>query len=483
MPPPSYPPGNRATVQPPLLTLKDYASAKKLPVEELKSWGLTEFKPKDFDSGRTVIRIPYFTPDGSESKNIRYRLAMVGEHRFSWRKGSKSMPYGLERLKDADPTAPLFVVEGESDTHTLWHHGFAAVGLPGANAFKTTWLTHFEPFDTVCFCIEPDQGGKALLDLIAKQPVQFRERVRLVRMTEQHKDASALHVADPEGFPNKFHDLHANAQTYTDYAHAQREATARQAIQGCESLASSPDILQELDHSLEQCGLVGERDTAYLLYLALISRVFKDPVSVCVKGLSSSGKSFTLKQVANHFPKNAYVSMTGMSEHALQYGEDDLQHKMLIVYEWRGVKEAGQYALDSMLSEGHIEYRTVEKGEDARLRESVRTRPGPTGFLTTTTRTKLHHDLENRLFSITTSDTEDQTRLIFQEQAREREPRPEEAWIPWHKLSDFLANSSASVTIPFWAIVSRLSSFSSVRLRRDFPRMMTLVQAHAFLHQ
>ena len=91
--------------------------------------------------------------------------------------------------------------------------------------------------------------------------------------------------------------------------------------------------------------------------------------------------------------------------------------------------------------------------------------------------------MENRLFSITASDTDDQTRLIFQEQARERDPRPEDAWIPWHQFSDFIANSPASVTIPFTAILARLSSSTSVRLRRDFPRMLDLIKAHALLHQ
>ena len=30
----------------------------------------------------------------------------------------------------------MVLVEGESDCHTLWHHGVEALGIPGASNFK-----------------------------------------------------------------------------------------------------------------------------------------------------------------------------------------------------------------------------------------------------------------------------------------------------------------------------------------------------------
>jgi hypothetical protein len=46
-----------------------------------------------------------------------------------WKKWGKPSLYGLWRLQQ--PTE-VVLVEGESDCHTLWHHGFAALGVPGA---------------------------------------------------------------------------------------------------------------------------------------------------------------------------------------------------------------------------------------------------------------------------------------------------------------------------------------------------------------
>jgi DNA primase len=46
------------------------------------------------------------------------------------------MLYGLDRLGAARSEGFVVLVEGESDCHTLWHHGYPAVGLPGAAGWK-----------------------------------------------------------------------------------------------------------------------------------------------------------------------------------------------------------------------------------------------------------------------------------------------------------------------------------------------------------
>jgi hypothetical protein len=58
----SYPPNNRATVQPSGLTLDGYAVAKALPVTFLKECGLSDLT----FNGRSAVRIPYLAPGGDE---------------------------------------------------------------------------------------------------------------------------------------------------------------------------------------------------------------------------------------------------------------------------------------------------------------------------------------------------------------------------------------------------------------------------------
>src|SRR5262249_13352709 len=109
--------------------LAEYAAAKRLPIDYLLSLGLSEITYQ----GAPAVKIPYFGTDGAEIV-ARFRIALNGD-RFSWRKGSKACLYGLNRLDDARSAGYAVLVEGESDCHTLWLHGFPALGLPG----NRTW--------------------------------------------------------------------------------------------------------------------------------------------------------------------------------------------------------------------------------------------------------------------------------------------------------------------------------------------------------
>jgi putative DNA primase/helicase len=122
-----------ATVKP--CTLENYAAAKGLPVEFLKTQGLRDQKYQ----GQPAVRISYRGVDGSEEA-VRYRIALAkteeADDRFRWRTGSKARLYGLWRLEGIKRADYVILVEGESDAQTLWYHGIVALGIPGANNWK-----------------------------------------------------------------------------------------------------------------------------------------------------------------------------------------------------------------------------------------------------------------------------------------------------------------------------------------------------------
>src|SRR5258707_12445254 len=75
------------------------------------------------------------------------------------------------------------------------------------------------------------------------------------------------------------------------------------------ALASDQDILGRAVVCMGVCmGLVGEERTAQLQYLMLTSRLLRKPVSGVVKGLSSTGKSFTTECVVELFPDEAKLA-------------------------------------------------------------------------------------------------------------------------------------------------------------------------------
>jgi hypothetical protein len=141
-------------------TLEAYARAKRLPVDFLKSLGLSDVTY----SGSPAIRIPYRDQEGQE-RAVRFRLALEkgeeGDDRFRWRSGSnKTLPYGLWRLEGAREAGYVVIVEGESDCHTLWHHGVEALGIPGAGNFKEEWAEHLDAIEKIYAVVEPDQGAR-----------------------------------------------------------------------------------------------------------------------------------------------------------------------------------------------------------------------------------------------------------------------------------------------------------------------------------
>jgi len=172
------------------LTLKQYAEAKKLPLDFLKKLGLEDALRR----GEPVVVIPYGDASGEEAC-VRYRAAM-DDRRFFWETGAKPILYGLWREKQRR-SKYMVLVEGESCSQTFWMHKLPAFGLPGANSWREEWAPYFDGYEQIYAVIEPDQGGDAVLKSLGNSGI--RDRVRLVRLNGV-KDASELYLSDPRNF-------------------------------------------------------------------------------------------------------------------------------------------------------------------------------------------------------------------------------------------------------------------------------------------
>lgn len=457
-------------------TLAAYADAKRLPIDFLTGLGLTEFTY----CGSKAIRIPYRDGAGVECAT-RFRVNLSrGEQqddRFRWKQGAKPLLYGLERLANADDS--VVIVEGESDCHTLWFHGVPAVGLPGAGLWNESRdAGHFDNISTIYVVLEPDTGADAVKRWLATSAI--RDRVRLVTING-FKDPSALHVADDRAFKERWAEAVAASVPWPDYESSLLDAARREAREAAAPLAAEHRILERFVADIRRVGLVGEEKGIQLLYLALTSRVLSKPVSVAIKGPSSAGKSYTTDTVLSFFPESAYEVLTGMSEHALAYGEEPLAHRFLVICEAAGMDgEIASYLVRTLLSEGHIRYQFVEKTSEGLHTRTIE-REGPTGLLVTTTKTGLHPENETRLLSLTVTDTQEQTKAVLRALAANRKDSIDRS--PWHALQEWLALCPNDVEIPYVERLAELVPPVAVRLRRDFGAVLNLIRAHALLHQ
>jgi hypothetical protein len=469
-----------ATVQRSGCTLAEYAESKRLPADFLHALGVAEITYLK----SPAVRIPYLDAHGEEAC-VRFRVSLDGDVKVKSQKGSKLCLYGLNRLKRAREAGYVVLVEGESDTQTLWLHGFPALGLPGAgNWNEERDAPHVKGFDAIYVVIEPDQGGQAVLDWVRASKIQ--EQVRLVQLGEP-KDVSDLHVADPDRFRERVEEALQHATPWAEHARIESDLRRRTAWSGCESLAHEARILDHLARDVRRLGLVGEDRLVKLVYLTVTSRLFDKIVSLAVKGPSAAGKSYLIQQILRFFREEAdYYAHTGMSERALVFGEEDLRHRMLVIYEAEGLEEGFHaYIVRSLLSEGRISYPITEKGADGKHRARTVVREGPTGLCVTTTAVALHEENETRLISLVADDSGEQTKRILRSLGEQAAAGNSDTvdFGPWHALQAWLAETDARVVIPYAVVLAEMVPPAAVRLRRDFGAVLGLVKAHALLHR
>ena len=104
--------------------LEKYSAEKQLPLVLLKDLGV--------DNCYDNVKIPYY----DENKELIATRLRGFPKSFIWKKDfkEKNPPYGLWKLKDFSDDY-IVIVEGESDTQTLWGYKVPALGIPRSNKF------------------------------------------------------------------------------------------------------------------------------------------------------------------------------------------------------------------------------------------------------------------------------------------------------------------------------------------------------------
>ena len=175
-----------------------------------------------------------------------------------------------------------------------------------------------------------------------------------------------------------------------------------------------------------------------------------------------------------------------MSERLLAYTDADLRHRTLIIGEAAALHHDGIGAslLRSLAWEGHIVYETVESTPEG-LKPRRIEKEGPTGFVTTTTKS-VEAELETRVLTIHVPDDKKAT------QESSRSPPnaptaacPEEPDLrPWHEAQRWLAEEGThEVTIPFAEQLAARYPADQVRAAATSPNCSRSSRPVRVLHQ
>jgi 5S rRNA maturation endonuclease (ribonuclease M5) len=145
-------------------SLAQYALNKTIPQDWLEmNCRLETGKDRN---GTTYLKIPYFN-ENQEMVTFRKRY---DNKEFRWKSGSagKIIMYGEWRMPYIKKANYAVLVEGESDTQTLWHLDISALGIPGANMFKSEFVDKLQDLKLYIH-VEPDQGGQTFLKKLCER--------------------------------------------------------------------------------------------------------------------------------------------------------------------------------------------------------------------------------------------------------------------------------------------------------------------------
>lgn len=166
------------------LTLAQYAHYVNLPEDFLgKTFHLEE-------TSKGIVT-PYKDEGGNVvSVQARHRLAKDKrkDARFFWKEG-KPYLYGawaLPRWKEKE-SRRILLCEGASDVQVCWFNGVPALGVPGANNFKSEWASLLVTFAEIEIIQEPGDAGEKFVKSIgaALKGASFQGQIKAVILSEK----------------------------------------------------------------------------------------------------------------------------------------------------------------------------------------------------------------------------------------------------------------------------------------------------------
>jgi len=253
-------------------------------------------------------------------------------------------------------------------------------------------------------------------------------------------------------------------------------------------LLKAPNLFERIENDLSSLGYVGEGSNKRLMYLAASSRKLADPISIIVISQSAAGKSYLIDTVKKLLPPEEVLSMTSLSDQALNYlPEEALLHKFLVMGE-AVHSDSVDHQMREMLSAQELSRLvTVKDDKTGRMVSRLVRKKAIVSAVMSSATGEINPENASRCFVISTDESEEQTRAIHREQRRkyslERFQRKSEdipAIIKAHQAAQRLLKDRMIVN-PFAEHLDFPATL--MRSRRDHERFIDLIAAVCFLRQ
>ena len=261
-----------------------------------------------------------------------------------------------------------------------------------------------------------------------------------------------------------------------------------QEIDAAMALLKDPALFERIEEDLEALGYVGESVNKRLMYIAASSRKMESPISLIVHSQSASGKSYLIDTVKKLMPPEEVLSLTSLSDQALNYMADDALIGKLLVLGEAVHSEAVEHQLREMLSSGELSRLVTTKNEKSgQLTSKVVRKKVKVAMVMSSTEEYINEENASRCFLIGTDESQEQTQAIHKRQRqkysleayrKQREAIP--AISARHQNAQRLLEPRIIIN-PFAEALDFPSK--QMRTRRDHERFIDLIAAVCFLRQ
>ena len=251
---------------------------------------------------------------------------------------------------------------------------------------------------------------------------------------------------------------------------------------------TSENLFDRIVQDTELLGYVGEEINKILIYLAASSRKLDDPISVIVMSESAAGKSYLIDTVRKLIPPEDVVSMTSLSDQALNYlPEEGLKHKFLVMGE-AVHSEVVEHQIREMLSAHELSRLVTTKDEKTgKMTSKLTKKEVIVSAVMSSTDYDLNAENTSRSFVVNTDESTDQTRRIHASQKKKYST--ERLEVRKNRIPEIIkTHHAAQRLLKKIFVVNTLAERVSfpdtlMRSRRDHDRFMDLIATVAFLRQ
>ena len=209
-------------------------------------------------------------------------------------------------------------------------------------------------------------------------------------------------------------------ETYREQQLQPQEAKAVQVTvpsavaQKCVNFLSAPQVLPRFNELIGQAGVVGEELNRLFLFVIATSYKMPRTLHALIQGSSGSGKTHLSLKISNLIPDEDVKRFTRVTDSSFyNYGQYELQHKLICLEDFDGMREEAQLAFRELQSREMLSSSTSGKDEQGNIRSYERVVYGPMASLCCTTRGQVYEDNMSRCFLIAVDETSAQTHRII----------------------------------------------------------------------